>query len=126
VTFPFEQRNGLVVVTAYITGPKGDGVAFLALDTGCACSMLSRTFLLSIGCELTNRSRRQIHTASGSEMVPSLVIQRIRALGKERSDLPILCHNLPGGLRVDGLLGVDFMRPYRLVVDFPKGTVVLR
>jgi predicted aspartyl protease len=126
VRFPFDRRRGLIVVKADIAGPKGSGVALLALDTGATFSMLSPQFLLTLGCEINTRDRRQIVTASGTETASRLIIRRLRALGRERSAFPVLCYDLPAGLQVDGLLGLDFMIPYRLVVDFPNATVVLR
>jgi hypothetical protein len=88
--------------------------------------MLSRPFLLTLGCQPDGRNRSLIVTASGNETPSRAIVKRVRALGRERRDFAILCHDLPAGLRVDGLLGIDFMMPYRLVVDFPNATVTLR
>jgi hypothetical protein len=36
-------------------------------------------------------------------------------------NFPILCHTFPPGATVDGVLGLDFFRNYKLKLDFPKG-----
>lgn len=89
--------------------------------------MLSIDVLRAVGYDPDAAPRNQIVvTASRSERVPSIRVQRFRALGKERLNFPVLCHDLPPGLQVDGLIGLDFMRRYRLSVDFPAGFISLR
>jgi hypothetical protein len=41
-------------------------------------------------------------------------------------NFPVICHDLPAALHVDGLLGLDFVRRYRLSVDFQAGFISLR
>lgn len=36
-----------------------------------------------------------------------------------------LCHDLPAEVRVDGLLGLDFLRGRRLTLDFRTGRLSL-
>jgi hypothetical protein len=69
--------------------------------------------------------RIQITTASGIEFVPRLVVRKLEALGVERVDFPLLCHTLPPSATVDGVLGLDFFRGQRLVVDFQTGLVTV-
>jgi hypothetical protein len=66
-----------------------------------------------------------VATGSSAERVPTVVVDRIRALGKEQSGLGILCHTLPAEVSIDGLLGLDFLRDHRLVIDFRKGEITL-
>jgi hypothetical protein len=97
------------------------------LDTGATYSMLSFIFLRAIGYEPDAMpDRTQIITASRSETIPVIRVQRFRALGKECLHFPVLCHNLPAGLQVDGLLGLDFVRRHRLSLDFISGFITLR
>jgi hypothetical protein len=64
-------------------------------------------------------------TASGVETAPRLRVERVEALGTERRDFPLVCHTLPPSVGVDGVLGLDFFRGQRLVVDFRRGVVSL-
>jgi hypothetical protein len=97
------------------------------LDTGATYSMLSYIFLRAIGYEPDSTGdRTEIITASRSETIPVIRVQHFRALGKDCRNFPVLCHNLPAGLHVDGLLGLDFVRRHRLGLDFISGFISLR
>lgn len=50
---------------------------------------------------------------------------RVEALGQERRDFPVLCHTLPPSATVDGVLGLDFFRGQRLMVDLRAGVVMV-
>lgn len=52
-------------------------------------------------------------------------VEKIEALEQERRNFPILCHTLPPSATVDGVLGLDFFRGQRLVVDFRTGLVTV-
>ena len=39
--------------------------------------------------------------------------------------VPLVCHTLPASAAVDGLLGLDFMRGKRLIIDFRTGIIDL-
>jgi len=69
--------------------------------------------------------RVQMTTGSGVEFVPRIALQKIEALGQERQDFPMLCHTLPPSATVDGVLGLDFFRGWRLVLDFRTGQVTI-
>jgi hypothetical protein len=40
-------------------------------------------------------------------------------------DYPVVCHTLPAGTKVDGLLGLDFLRGQSLLIDFRAGEIML-
>ncbi len=125
--FPFDSTSHLVIVTAQILGPAKEGEADLIVDTGAAWSVLSQRLLRELGYDpAAADERRVIITAKGSVSVPALRVQRFRALGKERLNFPVVGHDLPASLQVEGLLGLDFIRRYRLVVDFRGGFISLR
>jgi hypothetical protein len=69
--------------------------------------------------------RTQVTTVSGVEFLPQVTIAKIETLGQVRENFPILCHTLPPSAKVDGVLGLDFFRGQRLVLDFRSGLVTL-
>ena len=69
--------------------------------------------------------RFQVTTGSGVEFVPKITLQRLVALGNERTCFPVLGHTLPPSAGIDGLLGLDFVRGQILTVDFRTGTITL-
>jgi aspartyl protease family protein len=99
---------------------------FLALDTGATNTVISAAAITQLGYDLTaSTGQHQILTASGVVSVPQMIVVKITALGKTRTDFPIMAHNLPPSASVDGVLGLDFLRGYILHIDFQQGTIDL-
>lgn len=124
---PFNPLQGLVIVQVSIRGPKGSGIARLAVDTGATETTLSRRSLRAVGVDPAQLGLRTVSviTGSGVVAVPLVTLNLLDALGQQRSNFTVQAHTLPPGLPIDGVLGLDFFRSGRLVVDFRTGFVVL-
>lgn len=126
MTLPFDPTEGLIVAPTRLWGPTGDTVVRLALDTGATVSVVNWDVVVLLGYDpAIARERIQMTTGSGVEFVPRLIIEKIEAFGQDRRDFPVLCHTLPPSTTVDGVLGLDFFRGQRLVVDFRTGRVTV-
>jgi hypothetical protein len=124
VNLPFDPEKGLIVVPTRIWGKSGDAIVQLALDTGATGSMVNWDILVFLGYDPAIVPERiQMTTGSGIEFVPRIVVQKIQALGQEHQNFPGLCHTLPPSSTVDGVLGLDFFRGKRLLLDFSSGMV---
>lgn len=122
----FNAARGLIVIPVEVEGPALSLVLRLALDTGATSTMLNQSRLLKMGYDLSAfPDRFQITTGSGVEFVPRVVLDRINALGREQNGFPVLAHTLPASARVDGLLGLDFLRGLNLNIDFRSGLITL-
>jgi len=122
----FDPTAGLIVVPTRVWGPVGDTVVRLALDTGATRTVVSWDVLVLVGYDPAAAPQRvQLTTGSGVEFVPQVIVERVEALGQERCDFPVLCHTLPPSATVDGVLGLDFVRGQRLVIDLRAGEVTL-
>ena len=98
----------------------------LALDTGCSRTIISFETAEAIGCDPGgSHSRSRIITGSGIEIVPLVSLKSIKALGKTIKNIEVACHNLPEEGFVDGLLGLDFLKNFKLAIDFKKGIISL-
>jgi len=126
VSYPFDSAEGLIVVAARLHGPKGEIVVRLALDTGATGSLVSTDLLVSLGYDPAESSAQiRITTGSGVESATETGLDRIDALGMTVRGFPIVSHTLPEAAGVDGLLGLDFFRGRRLILDFRSGTVAV-
>ncbi len=126
MSFPFDSDQGLIVVSVELTGPSGCALLRFALDTGATASVVNADLLASVGYDSASFSERlQVTTGSGVEFAPRVTVQRIRSMGHERTDFPVLCYTLPPGTGVDGVIGLDFVRGQRLVIDFRSGRIDL-
>jgi len=126
MSLPFDPQAGLIVVSVRLWGPDGDTIAHLALDTGATGSLLNWDIAVLLGYDpATTRERIRVTTVSGVEFAPQIVVRKVEALGRERTDFPIVCHTLPPSAGVDGVLGLDFFRGARLILDFRQGLVTV-
>lgn len=123
---PFDAGRGLIVVPAELFGPSGSVVLHLAVDTGATQTMINVGLLTFAGYDPSLvPDRVQVTTGSGVEYAPRVPVERIEVLGQERRDFPVLAHTLPPSAQIDGLLGLDYMRDQRLVIDFRRNTLSL-
>ena len=98
----------------------------LALDTGATWTTLNWDLAVLLGYDpVAAASHVQVMTASRIESLPQIRIDSIKVLGQERRGFSVLCHPLPPSATVDGLLGLDFFRGQRLVIDFRAGQVMV-
>ena len=126
MSFSFDADEGAVVVQVRLWGPQGCTVVRLALDTGATATLVNWDVAVLLGYDPSvSPTREQITTGSGVEFAPEISIDRIEALGMERLRFPVLCHTLPPSAGVDGLLGLDFLRGQRVVLDFRAGTITV-
>ena len=88
--------------------------------------MVSVGLLVAIGYDpALVVDRIQVTTGSAVEFALRVVLERLFALGYERSAFPVLGHTLPPSVGVDGLLGLDFLRGLNLTIDFRLGQLTL-
>jgi predicted aspartyl protease len=106
-------------------GPNGGEAFRFGLDTGATETVVSIARLVLLGYGFSSSECATLVTASATESAPRILAQRIRALGQERSDFPVLAYTLPAEIGVDGMLGLDFFRGLRLTVDFRVGQISL-
>ncbi|HZF13925.1 MAG TPA: retropepsin-like aspartic protease [Thermoanaerobaculia bacterium] len=126
MSFRFDARQGLIIVYTELWGPAGSAVLRLALDTGATATMANIGMLVAIGYDpALEPTRFQVTTGSGIEFVPRIQLDKISALGQERTGFQVLGHTLPPSAGVDGLLGLDFFRGQQLTLDFRTGRATL-
>lgn len=126
MSFPFDAQQGLIIVRAELWGPAGSLVLRLALDTGATGTVVNIGMLVTIGYDpALVPDRIQVTTGSGIEFVPRVTLDKMMALGQERTNFPVLGHTLPPSAGIDGLLGLDFFRGQSLTLDFRTGQVTL-
>ena len=124
MSYRFDPGRPLIVARVKLFGPAGDTTVGLALDTGATSSLIGWHALELVGYEPTDAFEHvEMTTGSGIEQVPKIKLKRIEAFGKRRLGLGVVGHTLPLSASLDGLLGLDFFRKSRLLIDFRKNTV---
>ena len=122
----FNNKLPLVIVPVSI---KLNTVVFdfnFAIDTGASISLIDMDVLHAIGFqeELAIRTI-QTMTASRQEQAYEFELPNIKAIGLIRRNFKVISRNLPSGLGIDGLLGLNFFKNKELVIDFKLSEVRL-
>jgi predicted aspartyl protease len=126
MSFEFDPHANLILVNAKLFGPARNLRLRLALDTGATTTLINQSRLMRIGYDPAASSERvQITTGSNVEFVARITLNRLKAFGQDRTDFPVLCHNLPPTASVDKLLGLDFFRGLNLNIDFRNGLITI-
>lgn len=123
-TFPKNSRS--VIVPVRIEGPGKTRYARMILDTGATYTMICPEILMEVGYDLGQPNRRlAITTASSIEFTPFYIISNLSALGKEMNDIEVASHSFPSRVPADGLLGLNFLRKYKLIIHVEEGYLEL-
>ena len=110
---------------------SADGTSSLlipvVLDTGASLTIVATEILVQLGYDPANPrlKRQRIVTGSGVEYAPRLIVRSAATIGQKVPNLEVLCHDLPAESGVDGLLGLNFLRHFKLTIRFRKGIIEL-
>ncbi len=96
----------------------------MALDTGATYVMLPWEIAEVLGYEPElSKERINIITASGVEKAPLIILKVVGVLGKRAENIKAIVHDLPQESYVDGLLGLSFLKNFKVCLDFRNGVL---
>lgn len=97
------------------------------VDTGAAITILSSEVAEEIELDVSQPLRRE-RVASVHQVVWAPVVQlsSLQVGSQSVTDLEVLVVSLPSELRIDGLLGVNFLERFRPTFEFDRSILVLR
>lgn len=109
----------LIVVSGEVSGPLGTVNVLFAVDTGATYSTIRPELLAEAGVEADSRlAPVRVLTDSGTATAERYRVPSLHVLGRTVPNLALAVHRLPPAAGFDGLLGLDFLRPGRLTIDF--------
>jgi predicted aspartyl protease len=99
----------------------------VVLDTGASITVVAVDIMARLGYDPANPAldRQRIITGSGVEYAPCTTVRSATAIGQKVDNLEVLCHDLPPESGVDGLLGINFLKHFKLTIRFRKGIIDL-
>jgi len=124
----FDPSGNIILVNIEIANFDESKTILLpsALDTGATFTVIPWDIAVDLGYEPASSKRRQrIFTGSGVEFCPIITVKRMAALGMTVQDIDVLCHDLPEGSSVDGLLGLNFLRMFDFEIKYSEGMIRL-
>ena len=112
-------QENVIVVPVELSNDSGSRVVDMALDTGASYVMIPWQIAEALGYDpAVSRRRINLTTASSLEVVPLITIRSVKVLGGEVQSVDAVCHDLPPGSRVQGLLGLSFLRHFDVDIHF--------
>jgi predicted aspartyl protease len=125
----FDPSVSSIVVDLLLEAADGRSsvVIPVVLDTGASMTIIATDIIGRLGYDPANPAldRQRIITGSGIEYAPHTTVRSATAIGQKVASLDVLCHDLPPESGVDGLLGLNFLRHFKLTIRFRKGIIDL-
>lgn len=105
-----------------LEGPVASREVDMILDTGAVYTAISWEVAKDLGYDPAGSSERtSIITANGVIEVPKLTVQRVAFRELAVEQVEVICHDIPELAEIGGLIGLSFLRHFRVVVNFRGG-----
>lgn len=122
--FRLDTTHGIILCKVKLANNKRYIIAKLAVDTGASFTMISIETALAIAIDPSKSTRHiEITTANGVVFAPIIKVQSFKCFGIEVKNMDVVCHNLPPESPVEGLLGLNFLKTAKVILDFPKNII---
>jgi clan AA aspartic protease (TIGR02281 family) len=98
----------------------------MALDTGARMTVVTPRIAVDLGFgEAEVQPSVVITSATGEAPAAQLRIASVSVLGLEVRNVRALCYPLPPGLKLDGILGLNFLRHFDVEIRNRTETVTM-
>jgi clan AA aspartic protease (TIGR02281 family) len=105
-----------------LEGPAASREVDMVLDTGAVYTAISWEVAKDLGYDPAGSPERvPIITANGVIEVPKLTVRRVAFRELAVEQVEVICHDIPELAEIEGLIGLSFLRHFRVVVDFKGG-----
>jgi clan AA aspartic protease (TIGR02281 family) len=116
-------HGGVLLVPVRV---QGQDFEFL-VDTGSAYTALSPDLVALLNLTVDPRRTATIVPAHGAMLkVPVVMIAELRLGGFRMTDVEAVMLEFPHRLQLDGILGMNVLKQFRLTIESDTGTLVLR
>ncbi len=114
-----------IILPVGVRGEKRNSV-YMLLDTGARVTILSWNALEFCGYKpYIVKKAVPVTTANGVIHCPLIKVKEI-SIGKFKvKDIEVICHDIPELIRLEGLLGLNFIENFRVCIDYKKGCMEL-
>lgn len=120
----FNPSSPSIIVSADIKASLPT-IAKLVLDTGSSYIALSWNIVSAMGIPVDTKNTIRLTSASTIETIPKVIIPEMAVLGKVVKNVEAIVKDLPPEAPADGLLGLSFLKHFKLTIDFKKGYLEL-
>ncbi len=118
---PIRSEATVIVLETELISGLGSYKLDMALDTGASFSMIPWDIAERLGYDpASSKDRIVLTTASTIEKAPLITLDRMKVLDVEAKDVMVVVHDLPPKSRVDGLLGLSFLKHFDINLYFKQ------
>ena len=122
--YKFDTGAPVIVLRATLEGEDIEKKIDMALDTGATYTMVPWDIADVLGYEPgISKELVPMVTASGVERAPLITVKSLNVLGVTAHNIKTIVHDLPEKSYVDGLLGLSFLRRFKVCLDFQEGVL---
>jgi clan AA aspartic protease (TIGR02281 family) len=121
-TVPIQKKGEVVIVPAILNEKS---TALFIVDTGASYTMLSPATATALGIDLENRQTVALQTANGRIQAPLVSLETIDVGGLQIKNVTAAVHDVFPDGTISGLLGLNFLRHFRLDIDTQNGLLTL-
>ena len=125
VSFPF-TRGRLILAPVRLAHGAEWRRPTMALDTGARRTVVTPALAAELGFDPDGLgATTRIVSATGPASAGSLTLDSVSVLGLGVTDLCVVCYRLADALCIEGVLGLDFLNRFRVLIDGPTETVTI-
>ena len=124
ISTSFNPSGDLIIVRVRLWGPLGSDVIRAALDTAASDTLIVPEVLHMLGYNPRDaEGLTSVTSVIGKESGYSIKVSKLGALGYEMSDFVVNAHDLPEQARIQGLLGLNFLRHFNYEIRSADGVI---
>jgi clan AA aspartic protease (TIGR02281 family) len=113
-----KELNTIFLLDVRLQGPSDFADVDMILDTDAAYCMISWNVASSLGYQPDKGKTISILTANGYIQAPVVTLSKIIVHDVVVNSVPVICHDILGSVEVRGILGLNFLKHVRTVVDY--------
>ncbi len=126
MTVSFSFSRGKLIIPPVLMRHRFASQPVVALDTGARVSTILPEVATALGFEPEEMEpNATVFGATGEAPASILRVASVSVLGLEVKNLRVICHELHPRFGLQGILGLNFLRHFKIVIDNESETVTL-
>jgi len=120
----FNPNAPLLIFKCIIQG-ESKVLARMGLDTGASHTIIGLEPLRSAGINIDDASYATFGDATKSHYTPEVKLHSITLGNETITNFKVFAYSLPEAYGIEGVLGLDFLRHFKVTLDFGSGRLTL-
>lgn len=122
---PFDP-NAPILLFECVLEFKSQHICIMAVDTGSSYTIISEAAAIQVGFDLSQVAESATFSdASTTHLVPKVTLKSFTLADAKVDNLDVLCYSLPEEHGIDGVIGLNFLRHFRITLEFEQGILIL-